>query len=68
MKLLGVKNASELGPRYVSATPATSYRLVPVGLTRVPLQINTRKVERDIFDGDANLETFGLWEKVRSKL
>ncbi|KAI3323585.1 mitochondrial cytochrome b2 [Xylariaceae sp. AK1471] len=46
MKLLGVKDVSELGPRH----------------------INTRKVERDIFDGDANLETFGLWEKVRSKL
>ncbi|KAI1176665.1 FMN-dependent dehydrogenase [Nemania sp. FL0916] len=30
--------------------------------------INTRKVERDIFDGDANLETFGLWDKVKSKL
>ncbi|KAI0874122.1 FMN-dependent dehydrogenase [Hypoxylon argillaceum] len=33
-----------------------------------PRHINTRKVERDIFDGDANLETFGLWEKVKSKL
>ncbi|KAI0154844.1 FMN-dependent dehydrogenase-domain-containing protein [Xylariaceae sp. FL1272] len=33
-----------------------------------PQHINTRKVERDIFDGDANLETFGLWDKVKSKL
>ncbi|KAI1203904.1 mitochondrial cytochrome b2 [Nemania serpens] len=33
-----------------------------------PKFINTRKVERDIFDGEANLETFGLWEKVKSKL
>ncbi|KAI8632244.1 mitochondrial cytochrome b2 [Xylariaceae sp. FL1651] len=46
MKLLGVKNVSELGPKH----------------------INTRKIERDIFDGDANLETFGLWEKVKPKL
>ncbi|TGJ82538.1 hypothetical protein E0Z10_g6201 [Xylaria hypoxylon] len=46
MKLLGVKNVSELSPKHV----------------------NTRKVERDIFDGDANLETSGLWEKVKSKL
>ncbi|KAI1357103.1 FMN-dependent dehydrogenase [Xylaria sp. FL0043] len=33
-----------------------------------PKHINTRKVERDIFDGDANLETTGLWERVKSKL
>ncbi|KAI0970305.1 FMN-dependent dehydrogenase [Xylaria arbuscula] len=46
LKLLGVKNISELSPKHV----------------------NTRKVERDIFDGDANLETLGLWEKVKSKL
>lgn len=31
-------------------------------------QINSRKVERDIFDGGAGLDTFGLWDKVRSKL
>ncbi|KAI1109163.1 FMN-dependent dehydrogenase [Nemania sp. NC0429] len=46
MKLLGVKDVSELGPKF----------------------INTRKVERDIYDGEANLETFGLWERVKSKL
>ncbi|KAI1811261.1 FMN-dependent dehydrogenase [Poronia punctata] len=46
MKLLGVKNVSELSPRH----------------------LNTRKVERDIFDGDAGLESFGLWEKVKAKL
>ncbi|KAI0852488.1 FMN-dependent dehydrogenase-domain-containing protein [Daldinia vernicosa] len=33
-----------------------------------PRHINFRKVERDIFDGDAGLETFGLWDKVKSKL
>ncbi|KAI1482553.1 FMN-dependent dehydrogenase-domain-containing protein [Daldinia eschscholtzii] len=33
-----------------------------------PRHINSRKVERDIFDGDAGLETFGLWDKVKSRL
>ncbi|KAI2613884.1 FMN-dependent dehydrogenase-domain-containing protein [Hypoxylon fragiforme] len=33
-----------------------------------PRHINSRKVERDIFDGGAGLENFGLWDKVRSKL
>ncbi|KAI1213986.1 FMN-dependent dehydrogenase-domain-containing protein [Annulohypoxylon truncatum] len=46
MRLLGVQNVSELGPRH----------------------INTSKVERDIFNGGAGLETFGLWDKVKSKL
>ncbi|KAI1376352.1 FMN-dependent dehydrogenase-domain-containing protein [Hypoxylon crocopeplum] len=46
MRLLGVQNVSELGPRH----------------------INSRKVERDIFDGGAGLETFGLWDKITSKL
>lgn len=31
------------------------------------LQINTRMVERDIYDGDAGLDTDGLWAK-KSKL
>ncbi|XDG06891.1 hypothetical protein ABKA04_006506 [Annulohypoxylon sp. FPYF3050] len=46
MRLLGVQNVSELGPRH----------------------INSSKVERYIFDGGAGLETFGLWDKVKSKL
>ncbi|KAI1773991.1 FMN-dependent dehydrogenase-domain-containing protein [Hypoxylon cercidicola] len=33
-----------------------------------PRHINSRKVERDIFDGEAGLETFGLWDKITSKL
>ncbi|KAI1412596.1 FMN-dependent dehydrogenase-domain-containing protein [Hypoxylon sp. FL1857] len=33
-----------------------------------PRHINSRKVERDIFDGEAGLEMFGLWDKVKSKL
>ncbi|KAK1833859.1 L-lactate ferricytochrome c oxidoreductase [Podospora conica] len=39
MKLLGVTEVSELGPRY----------------------INSRMVERDIFDGGAGLDKTGLW-------
>ncbi|KAL7628599.1 hypothetical protein AAE478_000114 [Parahypoxylon ruwenzoriense] len=33
-----------------------------------PRHINSRKVERDIFDGEAGLETPGLWARVRSRL
>ncbi|OTB07602.1 hypothetical protein M426DRAFT_241020 [Hypoxylon sp. CI-4A] len=33
-----------------------------------PRHVNSRKVERDIFDGGAGLETFGLWDKITSKL
>ncbi|KAL7925062.1 FMN-dependent dehydrogenase domain-containing protein [Trichoderma austrokoningii] len=43
MRLLGVKNVQELGPRF----------------------INTRCVERDIFDGDAELGRQGLWTKPK---
>ncbi|KAK4131689.1 FMN-linked oxidoreductase [Trichocladium antarcticum] len=45
MKMLGAKDLSELGPRF----------------------INTRMVERDIFDGGAGLDTSGLWTS-RAKL
>ncbi|KAL2024209.1 hypothetical protein VTK56DRAFT_9365 [Thermocarpiscus australiensis] len=45
MKLLGAKDLSELGPRF----------------------INTRMVERDIFDGDAGIDRSGLWTS-RAKL
>ncbi|KAK1757838.1 FMN-dependent dehydrogenase-domain-containing protein [Echria macrotheca] len=45
MKLLGVKEVSELGPRF----------------------INSRMVERDIFDGGAGLDRHGLWVS-RAKL
>ncbi|KAK4127042.1 cytochrome b5-like protein [Parathielavia appendiculata] len=46
MKMLGAKDLSELGPRF----------------------INTRMVERDIFDGDAGLDRSGLWTSARAKL
>ncbi|UNI21075.1 L-lactate dehydrogenase (cytochrome) [Purpureocillium takamizusanense] len=43
MRLLGAKNNSELGPRFV----------------------NTRRVERDIYDGDPGLDKRGLWTKAK---
>ncbi|TPX15635.1 uncharacterized protein E0L32_004333 [Thyridium curvatum] len=43
LKLLGVQNLSELGPRF----------------------INTRMVERDIYDGDAGLDKPSLWTKAK---
>ncbi|KAL2175446.1 cytochrome b5-like protein [Thermothelomyces heterothallicus CBS 202.75] len=46
MKMMGARNLSELGPRF----------------------INTRMVERDIFDGDAGLDRSGLWTPSRAKL
>ncbi|KAL2138794.1 hypothetical protein VTI28DRAFT_6225 [Corynascus sepedonium] len=46
MKMMGAKDISELGPRF----------------------INTRMVERDIFDGDAGLDRSGLWTSARAKL
>ncbi|KAK4247403.1 cytochrome b5-like protein [Corynascus novoguineensis] len=46
MKMMGAKDISELGPRF----------------------INTRMVERDIFDGDAGLDRSGLWTSGRAKL
>ncbi|KAI5861747.1 FMN-dependent dehydrogenase-domain-containing protein [Durotheca rogersii] len=33
-----------------------------------PRHVNARKVERNIFDGEAGLEAPGLWDRVRSKL
>ena len=63
MKLLGAKEVSELGPRFVSA----SFPLRFVALTCGRTQINSRMVERDIFDGGAGLDKAGLWT-ARAKL
>ncbi|KAK4189039.1 FMN-dependent dehydrogenase-domain-containing protein [Podospora australis] len=46
MKMIGAKDISELGPRF----------------------INTRMIERDIFDGGAGLDRSGLWTSRASKL
>lgn len=59
MRLLGVEKVSELGPKHVShimLRPAVSYLM--------KAQVNSRAVERDIFDGDAGLEKIGLWVKA----
>jgi hypothetical protein len=37
-------------------------------LTQPIPQINTRAVERDIFDGEAGLDRSGLWTSSRAKL
>ncbi|KAI2618471.1 FMN-dependent dehydrogenase-domain-containing protein [Hypoxylon sp. NC1633] len=62
----GVERTLEI----LKAETETCMRLL--GVERVsdlgPRHINSRKVERDIFDGGAGLETFGLWDKVKSKL
>jgi hypothetical protein len=71
MKLLGAKNVSELGPRFVShprlipiaSIPAFSFSLANPSRQ----QVNARMVERDIFDGDAGLDKSGLWTS-RAKL
>lgn len=46
MKMMGAKDISELGPRF----------------------INSRMVERDIFDGGAGLDRTGLWTSRAAKL
>ncbi|KAK3985689.1 FMN-dependent dehydrogenase-domain-containing protein [Cladorrhinum sp. PSN332] len=46
MRMIGAKDISELGPRF----------------------INTRMVERDIFDGGAGLDRSGLWTSRAAKL
>lgn len=66
MRLLGVEKVHELGPRFVS-TIAHTYLigyLPSRAVTNVMQQVNTRAVERDIYDGPANLDT-GLWSKAK---
>lgn len=61
MRLLGAGKISELGPQHVRISHPPSR--FSHGLTR--MQINTRAVERDIYDGSARLDKLGLWEKAR---
>lgn len=74
MRLLGAKNIDELGPRFVCHSVfllLRAFLLFVLALTNLP-QINSRAVERDIYDGEPGLDKNGLWEKaasvVRSKL
>lgn len=58
MRLLGVGAVGELGPKHVSH-PLSKF----VAETHC-FQINSRAVERDIYDGHAGLEKLGLWVKA----
>ena len=65
MKLLGVKEVSELGPKFVSTVRPV--RPLRTRTYTIYDQINSRMVERDIFDGGSGLDRDGLWE-ARAKL
>ena len=60
MRLLGVEKIEDLGPKHVSDDLTM---LLPCIL--IYFQINSRMVERDIYDGPAGFEKFGLWVKAR---
>jgi hypothetical protein len=60
MKLLGVEKVSELGPKHVCHSLPTF--ILIHALTYY--QVNSRAVERDIYDGHAGLEKLGLWVKA----
>lgn len=70
MRLLGAKDIQELGPRFVRLLSYT-HDLTSEALLTILHQVNSRTVERDIYDGEPNLDKSGLWEKfglVKSKL
>jgi hypothetical protein len=62
MRLLGAKTVADLGPKSVSNRFAVWH--VKEG-TNTKFQINSRVVERDIYDGEAGLDRSGLWEKSK---
>lgn len=64
MRLLGVGKVEDLSMQYVRCRPSEN----AVMHTDCGLQINTRAVERDIYDGPANLERPSLWAKAKAKL
>jgi len=59
MKLLGAAKVSDLGPKFVS-----SFSFSKKAITHTP-QINSRAVERDVYDGNPGLEKLGLWVQAR---
>lgn len=66
VRLLGASNVGELGPRFVSASAAQAPGAVErCGLLLTCLKINTRMVERDIYDGPSGLEKPKLWSKPK---
>ena len=58
MRLLGCERVSDLGLRQVS------YPWPKFGVEAHYFQINSRAVERDIYDGNPGLEKLGLWVKA----
>lgn len=72
MRLLGATSISELGPQFVGllALYQTLYFRGQAKFLTIR-QVNARTVERDIYDGEPNLDRSGLWEKpavMKSKL
>jgi hypothetical protein len=61
MRLLGVEKVNELSPQHVSCQT-----LLLVSLAN-SLQINTRLVENEIYDGSANISQ-GFFGKAKAKL
>ena len=61
MRLLGVEKISQLGSKHVRIL--YPFYHFYYGLTS--MQVNSRAVERDIYDGSAELDKLGLWEKAR---
>ena len=74
MRLLGAETVADLGPRFVSAAPGANGGCASRGvanklLTYVSVgQVNTRMIERDIYDGEAGLDGHRLGGRVGSKL
>ena len=66
MRLLGVEKIEQLGLQHVSDFDTDTDNIL--GMLTVGFQVNTRALERDIYDGPANLDRPSLWENVRSKL
>lgn len=69
MRLMGAKDVSELGPRFVRVPSSSSetslvwLRNQMHSLTSMN-QVNTSIIERDIYNGPSNLDKSGLWEKA----
>ena len=61
MRLLGVEKVNELGPQHVSCSN------VGCMLLANNLQINTRLVEQEIFDGPT-ITSQGFFGKAKAKL
>ena len=70
MRLLGAKTVTDLGPHFVSAPLPSSGPPMPPSedANRLCSQINSRAVERDIYDGPAGLDRSGLWTNVKAKI